>query len=89
MNALIDSLDLWLVACIFYGLLVLGPENRKDRILNILIGIDQALWTLITAGNGSPDETTSAGATACLMKAATTANGSGNNATQITAVKIA
>lgn len=33
--------------------------------------------------------TTSAGATACLMKAATTANGSGNNATQITAVKIA
>jgi hypothetical protein len=33
--------------------------------------------------------TTSAGATACLMKAATTANGSGNNATQICAVRIA
>ncbi len=33
--------------------------------------------------------TTSAGATACLMKAATTANGSGNNATQITAIKLA
>lgn len=33
--------------------------------------------------------TTSAGATACLMKAATTANGSGNNATQITAIRLA
>jgi hypothetical protein len=33
--------------------------------------------------------TTSAGATACLMKAATTANSSGNNATQITAIKLA
>lgn len=33
--------------------------------------------------------TTSAGATACRMKAATTANGSGNNATQITAIKLA
>lgn len=32
--------------------------------------------------------TTSAGATACLMKAATTANGSGNNATQITAIQL-
>lgn len=33
--------------------------------------------------------TTSAGNTACLMKAATTANGSGNNATQITAIRLA
>ncbi len=33
--------------------------------------------------------TTNAGATACLMKAATTANGSGNNATIITAIKLA
>ena len=32
--------------------------------------------------------TTSAGATAALMKAATTANGSGNNATQITAIRL-
>lgn len=33
--------------------------------------------------------TTSAGATTCLMKAALTANGSGNNATQITAIRLA
>ncbi len=33
--------------------------------------------------------TTSAGATACLMKAATTANSSGNNATEITAIRLA
>jgi hypothetical protein len=32
--------------------------------------------------------TTNAGAAACLMKAALTANGSGNNATQLTAVKL-
>jgi hypothetical protein len=33
--------------------------------------------------------TSNAGATTALMKAATTANGSGNNATQITAIKVA
>jgi hypothetical protein len=33
--------------------------------------------------------TTSSGAAACLMKAALTANGSGNHATQITAIKLA
>lgn len=34
----------------------------KNRILNIAIALDQLLWTLITLGNGSPDETMSAAA---------------------------
>lgn len=32
----------------------------KQRILNILIALDQLLWTLITLGKGKPDETISA-----------------------------
>jgi hypothetical protein len=34
----------------------------KQRILNILIAIDQLLYVLITLGNGNPDETMSAAA---------------------------
>jgi hypothetical protein len=34
----------------------------KQRILNILIAIDQLLWVLITLGKGHPDETISAAA---------------------------
>jgi len=30
------------------------------RLLNILIALDQLLWTLLTLGNGCPDETISA-----------------------------
>lgn len=32
------------------------------RLLNIAIAADQMLWTLVTLGNGSPDETVSAAA---------------------------
>lgn len=32
----------------------------KQRILNILIGLDQFVWVVITLGKGSPDETISA-----------------------------
>ena len=32
----------------------------KQRILNILIAIDQLLWVLLTLGKGYPDETISA-----------------------------
>ena len=34
----------------------------KQRILNLLIAIDQLLWVVLTLGNGSPDETISAAA---------------------------
>lgn len=34
----------------------------KQRILNILIAIDQLAWVLLTLGKGSPDETISAAA---------------------------
>lgn len=55
-------------------------------------GANVALTAIITLAGTTTIKlqgTTSAGATACLMKAATTANGSGNNATQITAIKLA
>lgn len=32
----------------------------KQRILNILIAIDQLLWVVLTLGKGHPDETISA-----------------------------
>ena len=32
----------------------------KQRILNLLIAIDQLLWVLLTLGKGHPDETISA-----------------------------
>jgi len=32
----------------------------SQRIKNILIGLDQFLWVLLTLGGGSPDETISA-----------------------------
>lgn len=32
------------------------------RILNVAIAVDQLLWTILTLGNGSPDETISAAA---------------------------
>lgn len=34
----------------------------KKRLLNIAIALDQLVWTLITLGKGSPDETMSAAA---------------------------
>ena len=34
----------------------------KQRILNILIAIDQLLWVVFTLGKGHPDETISAAA---------------------------
>jgi hypothetical protein len=36
--------------------------NLKRRILNILIGLDQFLFCLVTLGNAYPDETLSAAA---------------------------
>lgn len=32
----------------------------KQRILNILIALDQLAWVVVTLGKGSPDETISA-----------------------------
>ena len=32
----------------------------KQRLLNLLIAIDQLLWVLLTLGRGHPDETISA-----------------------------
>ena len=34
----------------------------KQRILNILIALDQLAWVIVTLGKGSPDETISAAA---------------------------
>lgn len=34
----------------------------KQRILNLLIAVDQLLWVLVTLGKGHPDETISAAA---------------------------
>ena len=34
----------------------------KQRILNLLIAIDQLAWVIITLGKGKPDETISAAA---------------------------
>lgn len=34
----------------------------RQRILNVLIALDQLAWVLVTFGNGSPDETISAAA---------------------------
>lgn len=48
-----------------------------------------AVITLVGTTTIKAQSTTDAGAATALMKAATTANGSGNNATQIVAVKIA
>jgi hypothetical protein len=36
--------------------------SLKQRILNVLIAIDQLVYVLITLGNGNPDETMSAAA---------------------------
>jgi hypothetical protein len=35
-------------------------SELKRRLLNVAIAVDQLLWTVITLGNGSPDETISA-----------------------------
>lgn len=43
----------WLLLCRWV------PELRR-RTLNVLIGLDQFAWVLITLGHGSPDETISA-----------------------------
>lgn len=37
-------------------------EELWRRILNILIALDQLVWTIVTFGHGSPDETISAAA---------------------------
>lgn len=34
----------------------------KQRLLNVLIAIDQLAWVILTLGKGSPDETISAAA---------------------------
>lgn len=34
----------------------------KQRILNVLIALDQLLWVVLTLGKGHPDETISAAA---------------------------
>ncbi|MFN3983731.1 MAG: hypothetical protein ACK4SA_25460 [Caldilinea sp.] len=34
----------------------------KQRLLNLLIALDQLLWVLLTLGKGRPDETISAAA---------------------------
>jgi hypothetical protein len=34
----------------------------RQRLLNLLIAIDQLLWVLLTIGDGMPDETISAAA---------------------------
>jgi len=34
----------------------------KQRILNLLIALDQLAWVIVTLGKGSPDETISAAA---------------------------
>ena len=34
----------------------------KQRLLNLLIALDQLLWVVFTLGKGSPDETISAAA---------------------------
>ena len=54
----------------------------------VSIGLS-AVITLASTTTIKIQSTSNAGATSVLMKAATLANGSGNNATQITAVKIA
>jgi len=33
-----------------------------DRVLNLLVALDQLIYVLVTLGNGSPDETLSAAA---------------------------
>jgi hypothetical protein len=43
----------WLLIC------RLNTEARR-RTLNVLIGLDQLAWVVLTLGNGSPDETISA-----------------------------
>lgn len=45
-----------------YALTVLLPEDRKQRLLHILIALDQLAWVVLTLGKGSPDETISAAA---------------------------
>jgi len=37
-------------------------HELKRRVLNVLVGIDQLCYVLITLGNGNPDETMSAAA---------------------------
>lgn len=50
-----------LVIVAYVGLVLL-PTDRKQRILNLLIALDQLAWVLLTLGNGRPDETISAAA---------------------------
>ncbi len=37
-----------------------NPATMKQRILNLLIAIDQLAWVVVTLGRGKPDETISA-----------------------------
>lgn len=43
-----------------YAVLVVGPADRRQRIFNLLVMLDQCVWVIITAGHGHPDETISA-----------------------------
>lgn len=45
----------WILLC------RVSPETNR-RTLNVLIGLDQLIWVVVTLGHGSPDETISAAA---------------------------
>lgn len=47
-------------AVLAYAGLVLLPADRKQRLLHLLIAIDQLAWVVLTLGRGKPDETISA-----------------------------
>ena len=50
-----------LVIVAYVGLVLL-PTDRKQRLLHILVALDQLAWVLATLGKGHPDETISAAA---------------------------
>ena len=49
-----------IVAVIAWGALCRVSPAVTRRTLNVLIGLDQLAWVLLTLGHGSPDETISA-----------------------------
>lgn len=49
-----------LAAVIAWGALCRVSPAVTRRTLNVLIGLDQLAWVLLTLGHGSPDETISA-----------------------------
>lgn len=50
-----------LVIVAYVGLVLLSTD-RKQRLLHILIALDQLAWAIVTLGKGYPDETISAAA---------------------------